>query len=835
MNSNLTKLEFNKILQLLEKYCKTYIGKNKCSNILPSNSTEEVKILLQETSCAYNLIIKYGNIPIDEIENITPYLKNLESFIPLGPKALLEIAKILKVSSNLKEYYHNSEEYKTLEDSKNSKNSIDFENNQNHNSSKVLETQQISNNILLPKFEALYSNPGIYQEITKAILDENNISDDASKTLNSLRRNRRRLESGIKEKLNSFIHSSAYSKYIMEPIITIRNDRFVIPVKIEYKENINGLIHDISASGSTVYIEPTSVFDLNNQINNIKLEEEIEIEKILENLSKLIFPITENIKDTIEIIGDIDLIFAKALYSKDIDGIQPIINAKKFIDLKQARHPLIDQNLVVPIDINLGKDFKSLIITGPNTGGKTVTLKTVGLLCLMACSGLHIPAKENSSIYVFDNVFADIGDEQSIQESLSTFSSHMTNIIDILAKSTKNSLILIDELGSGTDPIQGANLAISILENLYNKGVLTLSTTHYPELKHYALVTNGFENASSEFDIENLRPTYKILIGVPGKSNAFAISKKLGLPSEILERAEGLLTEDNISVEELIKNIYDDKLLIEKEKEKILKNSNQVELLRKQLENNVSDVQSREKEIIEKAKIEAKNILLSAKEDANDIIKELNDLYDNTEKNLVDKNSLKRANQLREDLNSDIKKQLINTDSSDSEIKSENSLDTSEIQIGIEVLVQPFNMIGTVLTHPNRNNEVMVQFGSTKTSVKISNLQKVAKSKKQSNTNNSFSNKSNKYNKSSDLKAKLISPEINVIGQNVEDAIFIIDKYLDDCYLSNLPSARIVHGKGTGKLREGIHTFLRKHPHVKSFRLGTFGEGEMGVTIVEFK
>ena len=797
MNSNLTKLEFNNILEILGGYCKTYIGKSKCSNILPSENTDTVKSLLQQTSEAYNLVIKYGNLPIDEITNISPYIKNLESYIPLTTKALLEIAKILKVSGNLKDYYNNSEK---------------------------------SSNSLEDIFEALYTNPGIYQEIAKSILDENNIADDASKTLNSLRRNRRRLESGIKEKLNSFIHSSSYSKYIMEPIITIRNDRYVIPVKIEYKENINGLIHDISASGSTVYIEPTSVFDLNNQINNIKLEESLEIERILENLSKLLFPITDNIKETVEIIGDIDLIFAKASYSRDIDGIEPVINTEKFIDLKQARHPLIDSNSVVPIDISLGKDYRSLIITGPNTGGKTVTLKTVGLLCIMACSGLHIPAKENSSIYVFDNVFADIGDEQSIQESLSTFSSHITNIIDILDKSTENSLVLIDELGSGTDPVQGANLAISILENLYDKGALTLSTTHYPELKHYALVTDGFENASSEFDIENLRPTYKILIGVPGKSNAFAISKKLGLPAEILERAESLLSDDNISIEELIKNIYDDKLIIENEKEKIIKNSNQVELLRKQLENNVSDITLREKEIIEKAKIEATKILLSAKEEANDIIKELNTLYDESEANYADKGSLKKANKLRDILNDNIKNTLSDF-SDDNEL---NNSDNLEISIGLNVLVKPFNMNGTVLTMPNKNNEVMVQIGSTKTNIKVSNLELANITTKSKSKNNS-STSSKKYTTSLDMKSKSISPEINVIGQNVEDALFIVDKYLDDCYLSNLPTARIVHGKGTGKLRNGIHEFLRKHPHVKSFRLGTFGEGEMGVTVVEFK
>ena len=801
MNSNLIKLEFNKILDILEDYCKTYIGKNICSNILPSNNINEVKSLLQETSEAYDLIIREGSLPIDEIEDITPYIKNLESYIPLTAGALLQIAKILKVSADLRSYYNNSE---TADKTTN---------------------EQIANSSLINKFEALYTNPGIYQEITKAILDENNIADDASKTLNSLRRNRRRLESGIKEKLNSFIHSSSYSKYIMEPIITIRNDRYVIPVKIEYKENINGLIHDISASGSTVYIEPTSVFDLNNQINNIKLEETIEIEKILENLSKLLFPIIENIKETVELIGNIDLIFAKASYSKAIDGIEPTINTEKFVDLKQARHPLIDPKTVVPIDINLGKDFNSLIITGPNTGGKTVTLKTVGLLCLMACSGLHIPAKENSSIYVFDNVFADIGDEQSIQESLSTFSSHIKNIIDIIEKSTENSLVLIDELGSGTDPVQGANLAISILENLYSKGSLTLSTTHYPELKHYALVTDGFENASSEFDIENLRPTYKILIGVPGKSNAFAISKKLGLPAEILERAESLLSEDNISVEELIKNIYDDKLIIEKEKEKTLKNSNQIDLLRKQLENNVSDIDSREKEIIEKAKSEARKILLSAKEEANDLIRELNNLYDN-----ADKNSLKKANKLRDTLNENIKNTLSKTNDSEESTNAENI----DISIGLTVLVKPFNMTGTILTLPNKNNEVMVQIGSTKTNIKISNLELIKDSSTKNNPKKTY-NSSSKYTSSLDMKSKSVSPEINVIGQTVEDALFIVDKYLDDCYLANLPTARIVHGKGTGKLRNGIHDFLKKHPHVKSYRLGTFGEGEMGVTVVEFK
>ena len=790
MNSNLIKLEYYSILEELSKHCKTYIGKQQSLSLQPSNNINTSRENLYQTSIFYSLLIRHGNAPLDNFENIDIYIKKLESYIPITPKALLEIAKILNIANNLKNYFTTA----------------NTENEFSH---------------IKDIFNELYSNSTIYSNITKSIIDENNISDDASKTLNSLRRNRRNLENSIKEKLNYFIHSSSNSKYIMEPIITIRNNRYVIPIKIEYKENVKGLIHDISASGSTVYIEPTTIFDLNNKINNIKLEENIEIEKIIENLSSMLYPIISNIKHTINIIGNIDFLFAKAKYSQSINGIEPIINNEKFINLIQARHPLINPEHVVPIDINLGNTFNSLIITGPNTGGKTVTLKTVGLLCLMAASGLHIPAKENSSIFIFDNIFADIGDEQSIQESLSTFSSHIKNIIDILNSSTDKSLILIDELGSGTDPIQGANLAISILEHFHNKGCLTLSTTHYSELKNYALVTDGFENASSEFDIEHLRPTYKILIGVPGKSNAFAISKKLGLPQEILNRAEGLLTSDNINIEELIKNIYDDKLTIEKEKELITKNLNQIEQLRKKLEIDTSSIEKQKNDLINNAKNEARQILLSAKEEANDIIKELNNLY-----NSIDSTSLKKAHTLRDNLNNNIKSNIPTI--------TEDNLTTSkeniEINIGATVLVKPFNMIGTILTIPNKNNEVMVQIGGTKTNIKVTNLELTSESNSSNKTNNI-----QKHNSKSSLKSKTVSSEINVIGENVEDAIFVIDKYIDDCYLSNLQTARIVHGKGTGKLREGIHQFLKKHPHIKSYRLGTYGEGEMGVTIIELK
>ena len=601
----------------------------------------------------------------------------------------------------------------------------------------------------------------------------------------------------------------------MDSIVTIRNDRFVIPVKEEYKDNISGAILDISASGATVYIEPSSIFELNNKINGIKAEEAIEIEKILKNLSLSLFPIADNLKTSLETIGKIDFIFARAKYSKKINGICPIITDEKEIHLYGARHPLIDPDVVVPIDISIGDSYSSLLITGPNTGGKTVTLKTVGLFCIMACSGILIPAKENSSIYVFDNIFADIGDEQSIQESLSTFSSHMLNIIDILNSATSNSLILLDELGSGTDPLEGASLAISILEHFHALGALTICTTHYPELKKYALTHDGFENASSDFDVENLRPTYKLLIGIPGKSNAFAISKKLGLSDEILSRAKSFQKDDDINIETLLKNIYDDKLAIEEEKEKIQKNSNQIELLRKSLERDNSKLNAEAENIVADAKLKARNILLDAKEEANDIIRELN----------KESTNVKIANSMRNKLN----KSIDSLSETHEYEQNATKLKTEDIFIGKEVLCKNLNSHGTVLSLPNKSSEVKVQIGSLTMNIKLDDLADVAIS---NTKNSSVSNFKSKASFNNNLKAKNVASEINVIGLNVDQAIPIVDKYLDDCYMANLESARIVHGKGTGRLRDGIHSFLKKNPHVKSYRMGTYGEGEMGVTVV---
>ncbi len=808
----LKKLEFNEIKTMLSTHCKTYIGKEKAENLVPTFNKNEVQKLLNETLEATDLCFRKSVPPLHEISDISIATKTLISHNSLTTKSLLDIAKILKLCRELKEYLYKDTEFDLSQ----------FQ---------ILDTY----------FSQLYTNPNIENKIFSSIIDEDNISDDASSKLLNLRRNRRNLEADIKNILGNMLHT--YSKYIMEPIITIRNDRYVIPIKEEYRGNIKGFIHDMSSSGSTVFIEPMAVFEINNKINNLKIEESLEIEQILKNLSCLLFDYTNELSSNVNVIGSLDFIFAKASFSKQIEGICPKINNHQQINLIKARHPLINKNSVVPIDIEIGSNYTSLIITGPNTGGKTVTLKTCGLLCLMAYCGLFVPANDQSSIYVFDYIYADIGDEQSIQESLSTFSSHMTNIVNILQNATQNSLILLDELGSGTDPLEGANLAISILEYFNNLGCITLATTHYQEIKKYALITNGFENASSEFDIEHLKPTYKLLIGIPGKSNAFEISKKLGLSDNILNRAKELLNNDDLSIEELIKNIYDDKIEIEKEKEEIQKNSNQIELLRKSLEKKTYNLEEKQKQLSENAKIEAQKIILSAKQEANYTIKELNTIYnkfkfldkldinklnDSEIANIIRQNfsigSLTKANKLRNKLNESLSATNIKEENS----QNQSSLITKDIlKVGMTVYLKTISEPATIYSLSGKSNSLQVQVGSTRLNIKISDIKSIASS------NTTTKNVHTKSNYNSFSKAKNVLPEINVIGQNVDEAIFVIDKYLDDCYIAKLSPVRIVHGKGTGKLREGIHSFLKKHPHVKSFRLGTFGEGEMGVTVVE--
>ena len=813
MENYLRKIEYDKILDKLQNFAITSFAKEKILNLKPAFEKELVIFLLNETSESLNFILRKGLPPIFEIDDISLSIKKLESGNYLTIKELLNIANILKLANTLNKYFF---------DDKN----ID------------LSEYKILNNY----FNALYSNMDIQNKIFKAIIDEENIADNASNKLSSLRKNRKNLEVKIKETLNNMIHSNTYSKCIMEQIITIKNDRYVIPVKEEYRGMIKGFVHDISQSGSTLFIEPMSVFEMNNSINNIRFEEALEIENILKELSISIYPIIENLKTNIENITNIDFAFSKAKFSKSYLGNIPIINDEKTIILNKAKHPLIDENTVVPIDISIGKNYSILVITGPNTGGKTVSLKTTSLLLAMAYSGLSIPANSDSSIYVFDNIFVDIGDEQSIQESLSTFSGHMKKIINITKKATENSIIFLDELCSGTDPVEGANLATAILEFFYNTGCTCLVTTHYQEIKNYALVTNGFENASCEFNVETLSPTYKLLIGIPGKSNAFAISKKLGLNEEILNNAKNLMNDDHINIEELLKSIYDNKLLIEKQKEETIKNLNQIELLRKSLEKENLIKQEEEKNIIEKAKEKSKDILLSSKDEANDIINKINEIYSKFKilkdidldsisdkdlailiRNNLDFNDISKINKLNQTLNTKIK-----------EISSSNlnNIDEKVSNINIKDLKKGMNVklnttSETAIIESISNKSIRVKIGNATMNIKPNNIVKILDDKKEV-----LSSKKTSFNT---IKSRNISPEINVIGQTVDEACFVIDKYLDDCYLSKLENIRIVHGKGTGALRKGIHNFLSSHPHVKSYRLGTFGEGEMGVTIVEIK
>ncbi|MGN1270294.1 MAG: endonuclease MutS2 [Clostridia bacterium] len=783
MEALLNKLEYTKIIDNLQSYCKTYLGKNECNNLVPSFTYEEVKFLLLEVKDADTLLHQKGAPPFFEVEELEKYIKVLESSQTLSVKGLLDIASLLKMSRNLKEYFYD-----------NSTTCFDY---------------------LEKYFAYLYSNPSIEKNIFDKLVDENTVADNASSKLASLRKNRKILEQEVKDKLNGYIHSSTYAKYIMEPIVTIRNNRYVIPVKEEYRSNIKGFIHDTSSSGSTLYIEPTSVFELNNKINHIKMEEDLEIEKILQMLSASLYDYTEEIKNNLVLVGKLDLIFAKAHFGIENAAIIPALNKEKYIDLYKAKHPLIDKNSVVPIDISLGKDYISLLITGPNTGGKTVALKTVGLLLLMAYSGIPISCSEKSSICVFSNIFADIGDEQSIQESLSTFSSHMKNIVFITNEADSNSLVLLDELGSGTDPLEGASLAISVLKYLKDISCLVCCTTHYQELKEFALVTDGFENASFEFDLENLKPTYKLLVGIPGKSNAFAISEKLGLNKVILDSAGNYLKEDRVSIEELLKNIYDNKLEIDKQKEEIEKNLRQVEILRKSLEQKQDDVLQKKAKLIEDAKLEARDILLSAKEEATQIIHKLSS-----------SNDLKNANNLRNSLNDKIKQiNLVHYSEIDNNYEA---IAENDILDGLSVYIPSLQSNGVIVSSKiNKSNEVQVQVGSMKMNIKLSDLRK--------STNVVSKQPTGKVTTNKESKSKTISPEINVIGQNVDEAIFLIDKYIDNCFVAHISPIRIVHGKGTGKLREGIHLYLKKHPNVKSFRVGTFGEGEMGVTVVELK
>ena len=775
------KIEFTTIRQTLSNYCKTYIGKDKAISLLPYLSLNEINKAISQTTEALKLIYRRGNVPIEEIADITIHLKKIKDASTLSITELLDVANILKISRQTYDYFFNNE----------------FDDNQ--------DDFKLLNNL----FNNLYKNVNIEKEIYRCIIDENTIDDHASQELLRIRRSKKNKESEIKNKLNTFLNS----KYVQDAIITIRDGRYVIPIKSEYKADVKGFVHDVSSSGSTFYIEPMAIFEINNEIISLETEEKIEIEKILQKLSGLLYGLENEIENTINLIGLLDFIFAKAKFSKDYDMNEPIISKDRIIQLNSAWHPLIDKDIAVKNDICVGNEFNTLIITGPNTGGKTVSIKTVGLLALMALSGMHITAGENSKIPIFDNIFLSIGNEQSISDSLSTFSAHITNIVKILEKVSNKSLVLLDELGTGTDPVEGAALGISILEKLQSIGCLTLATTHYPQIKEYAIVAKGFENASVEFDMDNMSPTYKLLIGIPGESNAFIISKKLGIDNSIIDRAKELIDDDQLKLEELINSLHRDKSIIEKERINIEEKSKKVTELEAKLSTSMDNAKVKEKQLIEKARADARQILIDAKEEVNDIIKRAEKAA-----------NLGQQNKLRNRLNDKIK----TTQAEELVTASNKAISIEDVKIGKQVFVPSLSQSGNIISLPDKDNNVLVQLGVIKMNLNINQLEA-------SNSEQKNIKKDVKYHKEHSMKIKAISPEINVIGKNVDEACMEIDKYLDECALSGLITISIIHGKGTGILRKGIQSFLKTHPHVKSYRDGLYGEGEQGVTIVELK
>lgn len=784
MDNKLIKtLEFNIVLDMLAAKSSTFIGRALCYNTKISTNINEIKKRLTQTTQMQNLILKIGNVPLSPFADIEKHIKKIEIGGILSFSELLEIAHILKISRETKQYLINNSDIKTE----------DF-------------------NLIIKYFEKIYTNNRLENLILDNILDEENIKDTASNELFAIRKNIKQIEDKIKNSLNTYITSPTYSKYLQECIITIKNNRFVIPVKQEYKSNIKGLLHDTSASGATLFIEPNNIIDMNNSIKELKNEEKNEIDKILYKYCQEISIISSELLNNINLIGVIDYISSKATFSLDNNMFEPIINKNRYIKLLDARHPLINPKKVVPISLEINNKYTSLIITGPNTGGKTVTLKTIGLLTLMTQYGMHIPAKSGSEIAIFDNIFTDIGDEQSIQQNLSTFSSHMVNIINITKKIQNNSLVILDELGSGTDPVEGAALAIGILEYLNTKNSFTFCTTHYSELKTYAMSKNNILNACMEFDLKTLKPTYKLILGIPGKSNAFAICKKLGLSKNILDNASTYISKNIVNFEELLAKINSEKNEIEKIKKNTQSEYSKIKLENQKLILEKEKLEKEKDKILLKAKKEAKELLIETKEEINKIIEEIKE----TNLSQIQVNRSKSIKKINDKLS---------TLSNIKETISNNNVSISDLKIGQTIYLPNLDKEAIIINIQNENL-IQIQIGVIKTNVKINEIELLNKKNdvKNSNINIKIKNKS-----------QTLSPTINLIGKNVEEAIIELDKYLDDAYISKIGIVSIVHGKGTGKLKDGIHTYLQKHKHVKSYRLGNYSEGQNGVTIVELR
>ena len=785
---SLTTLEYDKIIDRLVSFAASDKAKERLKKLVPMTDIHDINAALSETSDALSRVYAKGAVSFGGVHDIGASVKRLEIGSSLNTVELLHISSLLTAAARVKNYY---------EDTTDS---------------------------LTGYFHALEPLTPLNTEIKRCILSEDGISDDASANLRSIRRQKVLAAERIHTELNKMLNSSSVRNCLQDFVITSRSGRYCLPVKAEYKSQVPGMVHDQSATGSTLFIEPAAVVKLNNDIRELELKEQAEIEAILAELSAKASEFTDELLTDFQVLTTLDFIFAKAQMSKQYKCSCPVMNTNNYINIKKGRHPLIDPHKVVPIDIYLGKDFNLLIITGPNTGGKTVSLKTVGLLTLMAQSGLHIPALDHSELAVFDNVFADIGDEQSIEQSLSTFSSHMTNTVSILKESDAHSLILFDEIGAGTDPTEGAALAISILNDLHKRGITTMATTHYSEIKVYALTTDGVENACCEFDVESLRPTYRLLIGIPGKSNAFAISKKLGLPDYIIKDASARMDADDVQFEDLLSDLEHSRITIEKERAEINAYKQEIQQLKDELKTKSDRLDERRDKILRKANEEAAAILKDAKEYADQTIKTMN------KHGMTVKELEKQRSAIRDKMNKRQEKLSVQA----AKPKAHKAHDISEFKVGTHVRVLSMNLIGTVTAPPSPKGEITVQMGSLSTKTKINNLEILVgyKDPEEAKKAPKGAGGSGKIKMS---KAASISHEINLLGLTVDEAVAKLDKYLDDAYISRIPQVRIVHGKGTGALRNGVTAYLRGVPYIKSFRLGEIGEGDTGVTIVDFK
>lgn len=788
-NKSLSTLEYNKIISRLVSFACSDGAKQILHKLEPMTDIDKINTALDYTNDALTRVYQKGSVDFSRIKDIRGSIARLKVGSSLNALELLNISMLLECAAHIKGYYEQrADSIQPLID--------------------MLDPVTLLNNA-----------------IKKCIISEDEISDDASANLRSIRRQKNIAADRIHTELNKILNSPSTRTYLQDYVITTRQGRFCLPVKAEYKSLMPGMVHDQSSTGSTVFIEPAAVVKLNNDIRELELKEQAEIEVILADLSAKAAEYTDSLLSDYEILTNLDCIFAKALLSRHFNCSRPVMNNKGIVNIKKGRHPLIEPHTVVPIDIYLGTDFNLLIITGPNTGGKTVSLKTVGLLTLMAQAGLNIPALEHSDIAVFDNIFADIGDEQSIEQSLSTFSSHMTNTVDILKKADSNSLILFDEIGAGTDPTEGAALAIAILDSLHRRNITTMATTHYSEIKMYALATDGVENACCEFDVQSLRPTYRLLIGVPGKSNAFAISKKLGLSDNIINDASRRLDSEDIKFEDLVTDLEQSRVTIEREREELNEYKAQIAQLKSELTKKTERLDERTDNIIRKANEEAARILKDAKEYADKTINAMN------KHGMTVKELEKHRSAIREKMNKRQEKLKIEPANNISEHKAH---DISEFKVGMHVKVLTMNVIGTVSQIHKNKNQVTVLVGSLSTKMDIKNLA-ILKGYKDPAETSSKPKGAGGSGKIKMSKSSSVSSEINLLGYTVDEAIAVLDKYLDDAYIARIPQVRIVHGKGTGALRSGITSYLHGVPYIKEFRLGQIGEGAEGVTIVTFK